>query len=132
LFFSAVLAFSIDLWRPFAGRPIWRLLLLAGLLGSFLPPSARRISEVGFGLLPSVLFVAVACLLVIYFLRNNYLAYFLSAAVVSLARASLPLTVQGNTLLAIQGCLLWALLLGGMIWLWRQHQPEANQGLAQE
>jgi membrane protease YdiL (CAAX protease family) len=120
LFFSAVLAFSVDLWTRLAGRWWWRILLLAGLLGSFLPLSARRISEVVIDIIPSILFVVLACILVVYFLRNNYLAYFLSAGILSLTRTSFSLIEQGNTQLAIQGWTLWALALGGAARLWHQ------------
>jgi hypothetical protein len=126
LFFSAVLAFSVDLWTRPAGRRWWRILLMAGLLGSFLPLSARRVSEVVIDIIPFILFVALACILVVYFLRNNYLAYFLSAGILSLARTSSSLIEQGNTQLAIQGWTLWALVLGGMAWLWHQSKSELS------
>jgi len=126
LFFSAVLAFSVDLWTRLAGRRWWRILLIAGLLGSFLPLSARRVSEVVIDIIPFILFVALACILVVYFLRNNYLAYFLSAGILSLARTSSSLIEQGNTQLAIQGWTLWALVLGGMAWLWHQSKSELS------
>jgi len=120
LFFCAVLAFSVDLWVRLAERWWWRIPLLAGLLGSFLPLSAQRFSEVVVDVIPSILFVVLACVLVTHFLRNNYLAYFLSAGLLSLERASSSLIEHVNKALAIQGWLLWALVLSGMIWLWRQ------------
>jgi hypothetical protein len=120
LFFSAVLAFSVDLWRRLAGRWHWRILLLAGLLGSFLPLSARHYSEVVIEAVPPILFAALTCMVVVHYLRNNYLAYLLSAGILSLEGKSSSLIAQHNSHLAIQGWLLWILALGGMIWLWRQ------------
>ncbi len=120
LFFSAVAAFSAHLWTSLAGKHWWRAILLAGLLGSLLPLSASRASEVVLDILPSVLFVVLIVLLVKYIFRGNYLAYLVSAGVLSLARTSESLINQGNTQLAAQGWLLWALVLGTMAWLWRQ------------
>ncbi len=120
LFFSAVLAFAAAAWGRLAGHRPWRLLLVAGLIGSFSPLSARRISEAVIGSIAPVLFAALACFLVVYFLRNNYLAYFLSAGILSLMRTSYSMIEQSNTHLAIQGWLLWVLALAGMIWVWRQ------------
>ncbi len=120
LFFSTVLAFSVDLWQRLARHPLWRTLLVAGLLGSFLPTSARRFSEVGFEVLPAVLFVALTCIVIVQYLRNNYIAYLLSGGILSLERTASSLIEQHNLQLTIQGWLMWILALSGMIWLWRQ------------
>ncbi|HYK90436.1 MAG TPA: type II CAAX endopeptidase family protein [Acidobacteriota bacterium] len=120
LFFSAVVAFSVDLWQRAARRWHWRVVLLTGLLASFLPLSARRVSEVVIETVPAILFVGLVCIVVVHYIRNNYLACLLSAGILSLERSSSSMIEQSNTQLAIQGWLLWILALGGMIWLWRQ------------
>jgi hypothetical protein len=130
LFFSAVAAFSVDLWLRSARRPLFRIPLLAGLLVSFLPLSARRVSEAAMDAIPAVLFVLFAVALIVCFLRSNYLAYVVSAGILSLARASSFLIEQGNMWLAIQGWLFCALGLAGVTWLWRQgnfRTPDMSQ-----
>ncbi len=126
LLFSAVLAFSVKLWQSLARRWHWRILLFAGLLGSFLPLSARRFSEVTIEILTAILFVALTCIIVVHYLRNNYLAYLLSAGILSLERTSSSLIGQQNVHLAIQGYLLWIIALAGMIWLWRQSSSQSK------
>lgn len=117
LFFSAVITFSISLWDRLARRPWWRIVLLACLLACFLPSSAKQPSEAIVEAIPSVLMVAIACVLVIVFARNNYLAYLLCAAFFSLARISLLSPGHGNLSLEIQRGLLWALMLAVLAFL---------------
>jgi membrane protease YdiL (CAAX protease family) len=114
LFFSAVVAFAAYLWRQLAGRMLWRITLVAGILLSLVPASARSLSAMIVDGIPSILLVAIVCFLVAVFLRNNYLAYPVCAAAVSLAQMSLSILNRGNAALLIQGGLMWALLLAGL------------------
>ena len=114
LFFSAVLAFAVHLWGR--TRNTWvKLALLAGLLASFLPDNARRLSEAALDLIPSVLLVAFAASVVVFFLRTNYLGYVFSGAVVAVARTSSSLLGHGNLALTIQGWILWGGLLAALV-----------------
>ncbi len=112
LFLSTTVGLGIYLWTRMAGRFWWRTLMLAGLIGSVLPTSARRLSEIGLDLLPSLLLIAIACALTVFFLRSNYLAYLLTAATLSVFHISLSLLGQGNPVLTFQACVPWALILG--------------------
>jgi len=128
LLFSAVLALGVSLWKRLASRLWLRALLVAGLLGSILPFMAGRLSEVALDAASSVPLFLLAVLLILIFLRNNYAAYVLSTATVSVARVSLSWLNQGNPGLVFQGCLLWLLILSGAIFLsfsrapWPHHQ----------
>ncbi len=115
LFFSAVLAFGVHLWSRLRTAAWIKLALIVGLLASFLPDNARRLSEAALDLIPSVLLVAFACTVVILFLRTNYLGYILSAAVVAVARTSSSILGQGNLALTTQGWILWGGLLALLV-----------------
>ena len=126
LLFTAVLAFGAHLWTRTAGRLWLRVLLLAGLLGSFLPFTARRWPEAALEAVFSAVLILLASALVAHFLRDNYAAYFLSTAVLSAARSSFSLLGQGNVILEFQGWLLWLLVLGSALLLlfpaaWHPH-----------
>ncbi len=123
LFFSAVVAFAIHLWSRLAHRPFWRAILLLSLFFCLIPSTAKRVPEVFVEAIPSVLLVAIACLLVMIFLRNNYFAYLVCAAALSLARISLWTLSQGNPGLIIQGGLIWALMLSGLVFMARRSRP---------
>ena len=77
---SALIAFGICVWTRLAGRLWMRIPLLAGLLISLLPSAARRPSEAAWDGSLSLLVVLLAFALIVIFLRNNLLAYLLSAA----------------------------------------------------
>jgi hypothetical protein len=131
LFLSTVLAFAVHLWRRFAHNRWRRAFLLAGLMASFLPPQARRLTEVVFDFVPSLLLIFLACFLVTMFLRDNPVAYLASGAVLSLARSSAPLMQQGNLSWALQGGLLWAVTILGMAFLWvRSKAPQSKSSMA--
>jgi membrane protease YdiL (CAAX protease family) len=115
LLFSAVLAFGASLWTRIQSRLWLRLLLLAGLLGSFLPFTARLWTEVALEAASAAVLVLFAATIVAAFLRDNYAAYFLSTAVLSAAHASISFLGQGNAGLEFQGWLLWFWLLGGAL-----------------
>ncbi len=120
LVLSTVVGLAIYLWIH-AGSRLWqRGLLIAGLIGSLLPTSARRLSEIGLDLLPSLLLIVSLCILVVFFLRGNYLAYLLAAAAISVYRISAPFLGQGNPALTLQACVLWALVLGSGVLLLRR------------
>jgi len=123
LLFSAVLAFSISLWKSLASRLWLRVLLIAGLLGSFLPFTARRFSEVVLDASSSALLVLMAALLILIFLRDNYAAYVLSTATLSVTRVSLSWLNQGNPGMVFHGCLLWLLIMGGAAFLLFSRAP---------
>jgi membrane protease YdiL (CAAX protease family) len=123
LLYSAVLAFGVSLWKRLASRLWLRALLIAGLLGSFFPLTARRFSEVILDAASSALLVVLAALLILIFLRNNYPAYVFSTATLSVAHVSLSWLNQGNPGLVFQGCLLWLLVLGGAVFLLFSHTP---------
>jgi membrane protease YdiL (CAAX protease family) len=110
LFLITTVGLVLHLWARATGRLWQRALLLAGLIGSLLPASARRPSEVGLDLLPSLLLIALICFLAVSFLRRNYLAYLLSTATICFYRISVPFLAQGNPALSAQGCALLALL----------------------
>jgi hypothetical protein len=110
LFLITTVGLVLHLWARAAGRLWQRALLLAGLIGSLLPAPARRPSEVGLDLLPSLLLIALICFLAVSFLRRNYLAYLLSTATICFYRISVPFLAQGNPALSAQGCALLALL----------------------
>ncbi len=114
LLFSTVLAFGVHLWRR-VRKPWARMALIAGLLASFLPDNARRVPEAALDLVPSVLLIAFASVLVIFYLRSNYLAYVFAASVVAVARTSSSFLGQGNPLLALQGWVLWGGLLALLV-----------------
>jgi membrane protease YdiL (CAAX protease family) len=114
IFFSTVVVFAIHLWRRFKGRPVWRTVLAAGMLFSLVPASARGISEVVVEAIPAILLVSFACIMVSVFLRNNYLAYLVCAAVLALAQLSLVIFSRGNTTLVVQVWLMWSLMLAGL------------------
>jgi len=118
LFLSALIAFAIRLWSRLAGRTWLRALLLAGLLGSFLPTNARRLSEVALDMAPTLVLIAIACALVAKFCRDNYLAYFLSAAFLVVERIAMSYLRQGNAALVLQGAILILLALGAAAFLW--------------
>jgi hypothetical protein len=115
LLFSAVVAFAIYLWRRTETGPWLRLLLLAGLLGSFLPGEAKRVSEAALGVIPSIILVSFIVVLALAFLRGNYMAYVTSATCVAAARTSSSLLGQGNTTLTMQGSILWAAVLAWLV-----------------
>jgi membrane protease YdiL (CAAX protease family) len=115
LLFTTVLAFGVYVWTRLVDRPWMRGLLLVLLLGSFLPPEARRVSEGALGIIPSVLLITFICVLVVAFYRTNYLAYVFSAAFLAVARTSSSLLGQGNIILEIQGWTLWVLVMGVMV-----------------
>ena len=111
LFLSTALGLGIYLWTRAAYRPWQRTLLLAGMIGSLLPASARHLSEVGLDVVPSLLLLVFACLLTVLFLRGNYLAYLLSAAALSCLRVSGSFFGQGNPALTIQAFAIWVFVL---------------------
>ena len=126
LFFSTVVAVGVYIWTRAEGQPWRRSLLCLGLFGSLLPGSARRVSEVGLDLLASLLLVGLVVWLVRVYLRNNYLAYFLSAALLALARAALSLQGHGNPALAIQEWVLWGIALGVGGFLFLRSSPAVD------
>jgi hypothetical protein len=115
LFSSTVLAFGVYLWQTLSKHPWLRGLLIAGLLASFLPPGATRVSEVAFEAILPILLVVFLCVLVIAFYRTNYLAYIFSAAFLAVARTSSSLLGNGNLMLELQGWILWLLVLCAMV-----------------
>ncbi len=117
LFFSTAVAFAIHLWSRFSGRLVWRTILAAGLVASLVPASARGFSEAAVEVIPSVLLVAITCVMAAVFLRNNYLAYLMCAAAVSLAQISLSTWSRGGAALLIQGGLVWLIMLAGLAML---------------
>jgi membrane protease YdiL (CAAX protease family) len=119
LFLITMVGLFFHLWTRTANRLWQRGLLLAGLIGSLLPASARRPSEVGLDLLPSLLLIVLVCILAMLFLRRNYLAYLLSAAAISFYRTSAPFLGQGNLALSTQACVLLALVLIPVFLLFR-------------
>jgi hypothetical protein len=111
IFFCTVVVFAIHLWRRFQGRPVWLTFLIAGMLFSIVPASARSVSEAVFETIPAILLIAFACILVSVFLHNNCLAYPVCAAALALAQISLVTFGRGNTSLIAQVGLMWILLL---------------------
>ena len=126
LFLSVIFGLGIYLWTR-AARSYWkRGLLLAGLIGSLLPSSARRFSEVGLDLVPSLLLIAVACILAKCFLRGNYLGYLAAAAAIAVYRSSAAYLGQGSPALTVQALVLWTLLTGSLVLLFR-HSTDGPQ-----
>ncbi len=134
LLFTAVLAFGARLWTRIAGRPWLRVLLLVGLLGSFLPFTARRWPEVAIETASSAVLILLASVLVLTFLRDNYAAYFLSTLFLSAAHVASTLLGQGNAVLEFQGWMVWLLIVGGSLlfftpaplnpdWFRHHHKP---------
>jgi hypothetical protein len=115
LFLSTAVGLGIFLWTRAASRPWQRILLLAGMIGTLLPASARRFSEAGLDLVPSLLLLVLVCLLTVFFLRSNYLAYLLSAAALSCLRISGSFFGQGNPALTIQAFVIWLLVLAPVL-----------------
>jgi hypothetical protein len=68
---------------------------------SLVPASVRGISEIVVESIPSFLLAAIACVLVGVFLRNNYVAYPVCAAVLALARISLSILSRGDAALVV-------------------------------
>jgi hypothetical protein len=110
LFMITMVGLFFHLWTC-AAKSLWqRGFLLTGLIASLLPAAARRSSEVVFDLLPSLLLVALVCVLAKLFLRRNYLAYVFSTAAICFYRTVVPLLGQGNPALSAQGGALLALV----------------------
>ncbi len=128
LFYSTALAFGIYLWTKIIIRKWQRIVLLAALLGSFLPTSARRLSEVAFDSIGSLLLIGLACWIVAVFFRDNYLAYAIAPVILALSRAALSLDGQGDFSLQTQAWLLWAVIVGAIAFLIlaRRGSPEAD------
>ncbi|PYV41523.1 MAG: hypothetical protein DMG09_04530 [Acidobacteria bacterium] len=119
IFCSAILAFGVHLWTRVATRGWFRFLLAAGLIVSLLPLPARRPSEAALEAIQRVLFVLLAGWLVPSFFRNNYLAYFVSGALVTLMRGAFSLHGQGNPALEIQALLLAGFAIAILVFLAR-------------
>jgi hypothetical protein len=115
LFSSTVMAFGVYLWQSLSEHLWLRGLLIAGLLASFLPPGATRVSEVVLEAILPILLAVFLCVLVIAFYRTNYLAYISSAAFLAVARTSSSLLGNGNLMLELQGWILWLLVLCAMV-----------------
>jgi hypothetical protein len=118
LFFSMAVAFAIYLWTRLKGRRILRVLLLSGMIVSLIPASARGFQEVAAQSIPSILLVALTCLMAAIFLRENCLAYPACAAAVALAQIFLLSLSRGSVNLVLQNGLLWILMLSGLAALW--------------
>jgi hypothetical protein len=112
LFAGALLAFAVHLWVRRARHGWQRTLLAAGLAVSLLPPGARRLSEALVEVVPALLFVAALGWLVATYLRDNPLAYGISAAVLALARAAGSLAGLDDPWLEVQAWLLVGLSIG--------------------
>lgn len=126
LFYSAVLALGTYAWKKYAGKPWIRTLIILGLIGTLLPTSARRLPEVVLDFLPSLLLLALACWIVTSFFRNNYLAYIVSLAMLSMARKALAFQGQGNVSLELQGWLFAGLMAAGILYLFTRKQKAAH------
>jgi hypothetical protein len=79
----------------------WRAILPAGAVLSLIPAPARGIFEIVVESTPSFLLAAIACVLGGVFLRDNYMAYPVCAAVPALARVSLSTGSRGDTALLV-------------------------------
>lgn len=117
---GAFAGLAIHLWSGTAHSWWQRALLCLGLAGSLLPTSARRLSEVGLDLIPSVALLVSLYLLARFLLRGNHLAYLLTATAISIHRAAAPMLGQGNPLLTFQACILWAAFIGLVSVLYRR------------
>jgi membrane protease YdiL (CAAX protease family) len=124
IFFSMVVVFAINLWSRLKGRYLWRAILLTGLIVSLIPASARGFREVAAQTIPSVLLVAITCLMAAVFLRDNCLAYPACAGAVALAQVFLSSLGRGSISLVLQGGLLWALMLGSLAVLWASRRSQ--------
>jgi hypothetical protein len=88
-------------WLRLAGRQGWRAILLAGAVLSLIPAPARGIFEIVVESTPSFLLAAIARVLGGVFLRDNYMAYPVCAAVLALARISLSTWSRRDTALLV-------------------------------
>ena len=126
LFISVGISFAIYLWTRLA-RALWmRLGISAALLISILPASAKRISEVALGAIPTLLLLGAVLLLVVLFIRDNYAAYFIVPAFVGAWMIAWSWLFQGNLTLTVQGLLLLLLVLGAAIALLMRAGPAAK------
>jgi membrane protease YdiL (CAAX protease family) len=126
LFISVGISFAIYLWTRLA-RALWmRLGISAALLISILPASAKRLSEVALGAIPTLLLLGAVLLLVVLFIRDNYAAYFIVPAFVGAWMIAWSWLFQGNLALTVQGLLLLLLVLGAAIALLMRAGPAAK------
>ena len=91
--------------------------------------SAERLGPREYHIIAAVVTLGVVMVLhwslAVVFLRGNRLAYIASAALAA-ARSSCSLLAQGNTSLAVQGAIPWAVLLGWLVFsVVRSSRPRA-------
>lgn len=121
LLYGATLGFGAYLWSRLMTKNWQRFTLVAVLLASRLPGSARRFSEVGLDLLGTLLLLGLGYWIVVTFFRDNYLTYVIVPAILAMFRAAAAFHGHGNTALEIQAWLLWAIILCMVTLLMRGH-----------
>ncbi|NWG12337.1 MAG: CPBP family intramembrane metalloprotease [Acidobacteria bacterium] len=126
LFCAAAAAFATRLWLQHSHHPLLCWSLVAWLILSFLPVSARRFSEAMIDVMPTAVLVLAAWLLVRYLFRDNYAAYFVAPALLASWRSSASWLAQGNTSLAVQGVLLLLVMIAAALALFTRSAPQAK------
>jgi hypothetical protein len=127
LLYGATLGFGAYLWSRILTRNWQRFALVAALLASGLPGSARRFSEAGLDLLVTLVLLGLGYWIIMAFFRDNYLAYVIVPAILALFRAAAAFHGQGNTTLELQAWLLWAIALGVAIILMKGNRATGTQ-----